>query len=129
TLGVGSTMVYLGRFLGRSYESPSVCTEYIANQRSRCSAGVPNPDWTTRSTPLRGSSCRGSPGQRVQLIARPLRNRVENGMDVCVHPEPVVGVARASRQHRSDVTKPAQHHDGLGANRGADVSNVGGGND
>ena len=40
-LGVSSTMVYVGRFLGRSYESPSVCTEYIANQRfvSRTTSG------------------------------------------------------------------------------------------
>jgi uncharacterized protein YndB with AHSA1/START domain len=31
--GVGSTMVYVGRFLGHSYESPSEYTEYIANRK------------------------------------------------------------------------------------------------
>jgi uncharacterized protein YndB with AHSA1/START domain len=30
---VGSTMVYVGRFLGHSYESPSEYTEYIPNTR------------------------------------------------------------------------------------------------
>jgi len=40
-LDVGSTMVYVGRFLGRSYESPSECTECLANQRfaSRTTSG------------------------------------------------------------------------------------------
>ena len=32
-LGVGSTVVYVGKFLGRSYESPSKYTEYVANER------------------------------------------------------------------------------------------------
>jgi uncharacterized protein YndB with AHSA1/START domain len=32
-LGVGSTVVYVGRFLGRGYESPSEYTEYVANER------------------------------------------------------------------------------------------------
>jgi uncharacterized protein YndB with AHSA1/START domain len=32
-LGVGSTVVYVGRFLGRSYESPSKYAEYVANER------------------------------------------------------------------------------------------------
>ncbi len=32
-LGVGSTMVYVGKFLGHSYESPSHYTEYVANKR------------------------------------------------------------------------------------------------
>jgi uncharacterized protein YndB with AHSA1/START domain len=32
-LGVGATIVYVGRFLGRSYESPSVYAEYVANER------------------------------------------------------------------------------------------------
>jgi carbon monoxide dehydrogenase subunit G len=30
---VGSTVVYVGKFLGRAFESPSQCTELIANQR------------------------------------------------------------------------------------------------
>jgi hypothetical protein len=32
-LEVGSTMVYVGKFLGRNFESPSKCTEYIPNER------------------------------------------------------------------------------------------------
>lgn len=32
-LGVGSTVIYVGRFLGRGYESPSEYTEYVANER------------------------------------------------------------------------------------------------
>lgn len=32
-VGVGSTIVYTGRFLGRTYESTSECTEYAANAR------------------------------------------------------------------------------------------------
>lgn len=32
-LGVGSTVVYIGRFLGRSHESSSEYTEYVANKR------------------------------------------------------------------------------------------------
>jgi len=32
-LGVGSTVVYIGRFLGRGYESPSTYTEYVADRR------------------------------------------------------------------------------------------------
>ena len=32
-LGVGSAVVYVGKFLGRSYESPSKYTEYVANKR------------------------------------------------------------------------------------------------
>jgi uncharacterized protein YndB with AHSA1/START domain len=32
-LGVGSTVVYVGKFLGRSYESPSKYTDYVANTR------------------------------------------------------------------------------------------------
>jgi uncharacterized protein YndB with AHSA1/START domain len=32
-LGVGSTMVYVGRFLGQRYESPSQYTEYLANRK------------------------------------------------------------------------------------------------
>jgi uncharacterized protein YndB with AHSA1/START domain len=32
-LGVGSTVVYVGRFLGRGYESPSKYTEYVPNRR------------------------------------------------------------------------------------------------
>ena len=32
-LGVGSTMVYVGRFLGRSYESPATCTEFIPGEK------------------------------------------------------------------------------------------------
>lgn len=30
---VGSTVTYVGKFLGRSFESPSKCTEAIPNQR------------------------------------------------------------------------------------------------
>ncbi len=32
-LEVGSTVVYFGRFLGRSFESPSECTEYIREKK------------------------------------------------------------------------------------------------
>ena len=32
-LGVGTTTVWIGHFLGRSYESPSEYTEYIANRK------------------------------------------------------------------------------------------------
>lgn len=32
-LGVGSTVVYVGRFLGRSFESASEYTEYLPNER------------------------------------------------------------------------------------------------
>ena len=32
-VGIGSTVVYIGKFLGRSYESPSKYTEYVANKR------------------------------------------------------------------------------------------------
>ncbi len=32
-LDVGSTMVYIGKFLGRDYESPSECTEYVINKK------------------------------------------------------------------------------------------------
>ncbi len=32
-VGVGSTVVYVGRFLGRNFESPSEYTEYVANRR------------------------------------------------------------------------------------------------
>jgi uncharacterized protein YndB with AHSA1/START domain len=31
--GVGSTLVYVGRFLGRHYESTSECTEYVPGAR------------------------------------------------------------------------------------------------
>jgi uncharacterized protein YndB with AHSA1/START domain len=31
--GVGSKVVYVGKFLGRSYESPAVCTEYVADKK------------------------------------------------------------------------------------------------
>jgi uncharacterized protein YndB with AHSA1/START domain len=31
-LGVGSTMLFVGKMLGRNFESDSVCTEYVANQ-------------------------------------------------------------------------------------------------
>jgi len=31
--GVGSTVVYVGKFLGRSYESPAVCTEYLVDKK------------------------------------------------------------------------------------------------
>jgi uncharacterized protein YndB with AHSA1/START domain len=30
---VGSAVVYVGKFLGRSFESPSECTEFVAGQR------------------------------------------------------------------------------------------------
>jgi uncharacterized protein YndB with AHSA1/START domain len=30
---VGSTVVYVGRFLGHNFESPSKCTEYVAGER------------------------------------------------------------------------------------------------
>ena len=33
TLGVGTTLVYVGRFLGRDYESTSRCTEYDVDRR------------------------------------------------------------------------------------------------
>jgi len=32
-LGVGSAVIYIGKFLGRSFESPSECTEYIPDQK------------------------------------------------------------------------------------------------
>ena len=32
-LGVGTTLLYVGKFLGRSFESPSECTAYVANER------------------------------------------------------------------------------------------------
>jgi uncharacterized protein YndB with AHSA1/START domain len=32
-LEVGSTVVYVGRFLGRNFESPSKCTEYVAGEK------------------------------------------------------------------------------------------------
>ncbi|MGB6771229.1 MAG: SRPBCC family protein [Candidatus Dormiibacterota bacterium] len=31
-LGVGSTMVFIGKLLGRNFESDAVCTEYVANE-------------------------------------------------------------------------------------------------
>src|SRR5579862_719649 len=31
--GVGSTVVYVGRFLGRAYESTSQCTDYVPARR------------------------------------------------------------------------------------------------
>jgi carbon monoxide dehydrogenase subunit G len=39
--GVGSTVVYLGKFLGRSFESPSTCTEFVPHERlaSKSSGG------------------------------------------------------------------------------------------
>src|ERR1700722_2692090 len=33
TVGVGSTVVYVGRFLGRNFESPSECTEYVLDKK------------------------------------------------------------------------------------------------
>jgi uncharacterized protein YndB with AHSA1/START domain len=38
---VGSTIVYVGRFLGRNFESPSTCTEYVAGKTftSRSASG------------------------------------------------------------------------------------------
>jgi uncharacterized protein YndB with AHSA1/START domain len=30
---VGTTIVYVGKFLGRDYESPSKCTEYVAGKQ------------------------------------------------------------------------------------------------
>ena len=30
---VGSTTVYVGRFLGRNFESPSKCTDYVADEK------------------------------------------------------------------------------------------------
>jgi uncharacterized protein YndB with AHSA1/START domain len=30
---VGSTIVYVGKFLGRDFESPSKCTEYVVDQK------------------------------------------------------------------------------------------------
>ncbi len=40
-LGVGSTVVYIGSFLGRAYESPSEYTEYVPDKRfvSRSTSG------------------------------------------------------------------------------------------
>jgi uncharacterized protein YndB with AHSA1/START domain len=38
-LGVGTTLVYIGKFLGRDYESPAECTEYVVNKK-----------WTTKTT-------------------------------------------------------------------------------
>ena len=32
-LEVGSTVVYFGKFLGRSFESPSECTEYVPDKK------------------------------------------------------------------------------------------------
>jgi hypothetical protein len=32
-LRVGSTLVFVGSFLGRSYESAACCTEFVANER------------------------------------------------------------------------------------------------
>jgi uncharacterized protein YndB with AHSA1/START domain len=32
-LGVGTTLLYVGRFLGRRFESVSECTDYVANER------------------------------------------------------------------------------------------------
>ena len=31
--GVGSEIVYVGHFLGRSYESPATCTEFVPNRK------------------------------------------------------------------------------------------------
>jgi uncharacterized protein YndB with AHSA1/START domain len=41
TLGLGSTLVYVGRFLGRSYESPSEYSEFVAGKSyvSRTTSG------------------------------------------------------------------------------------------
>jgi uncharacterized protein YndB with AHSA1/START domain len=41
TLGLGSTLVYVGRFLGRSYESPSEYSEFVADRSyvSRTTSG------------------------------------------------------------------------------------------
>jgi uncharacterized protein YndB with AHSA1/START domain len=38
---VGSTIVYVGRFLGRNFESPSKCTDYVAGKTfiSRSASG------------------------------------------------------------------------------------------
>lgn len=32
-VGVGTTVLYIGKFLGRSYESLSECTGYVANEK------------------------------------------------------------------------------------------------
>ncbi len=32
-VGVGSTMVYIGKFLGRAFESPAECVEHVADKK------------------------------------------------------------------------------------------------
>jgi ribosome-associated toxin RatA of RatAB toxin-antitoxin module len=67
-LGVGSTMVFVGKLLGRSFESDVVCTEYVANETlaTKTSAGPfyieveyklePMDGGTRFTTALRGES-------------------------------------------------------------------------
>jgi uncharacterized protein YndB with AHSA1/START domain len=57
-LGVGSTVVYVGRFLGRSFESPSEYTEYIPNKRivTKTTSGPFHLEITTTVEPVDGGT-------------------------------------------------------------------------
>ena len=57
-LGVGSTVVYTGRFLGRSYESPSEYVAYVADETftSRSTSGPFHLEVTSTVAPLDGGT-------------------------------------------------------------------------
>jgi hypothetical protein len=91
-LGVGSTMVYVGRFLGRSYESPSVYTEFVANQRfaSKTTSGpfhleventVEAADGGTRLTSLYRGESRGFFKRAEPVVIRLTRKHFETAAE------------------------------------------------
>ena len=91
-LEVGSTMVHVGRFLGRSYESPSVCTESIASQRfaSRTTSGpfhleventVEPADGATRLTSLYRGESRGFFKLAEPVVIRLTRKHFETAAE------------------------------------------------
>jgi len=57
-LGVGSTVVFIGKFLGRNFESPSEYTEYVANERvvSKSTSGPFHLEVTTTVEPVDGGT-------------------------------------------------------------------------
>jgi uncharacterized protein YndB with AHSA1/START domain len=55
---VGTTIVYVGRFLGRNFESPSKCTEYVAGKKftSKSASGPFDLEVTNHLEPVDGAT-------------------------------------------------------------------------
>jgi uncharacterized protein YndB with AHSA1/START domain len=91
-LGVGTTIVYVGKFLGRSFESPSEVTEYVPDVKysSRTTSGpfdleVENTlepvDGGTRITSLFRGESRGFFKVAEPVMVRLAKNQFETSTD------------------------------------------------